>query len=341
MAKYVLAVYEACQDYLERFMNYAGGKNHLSFRIKGYTDLTILADDMQNSRIDAVLFSVDELFYETLKNSKILLMQIIKDKMIALILGEQHSAGELRKMLEELGYEGEVPVIDKYQPVESILLEADEYIQLRKGKIDQIWTDPQFQIKGLYSPMDKVTHPEAVPFLRGEEEKLLYLNLEPFSGLERLAEIPASSDLSDAIYYYKTAPGKLSEILNRIKGRLNGFDYLQGLANADDLEILEGEDWPGFLKALAKTGYQLIIIDSCIFSRKLFDVILSYGSLYIPALPYDSSRTFRSVLTAQAAGEERRRMRMAARMKEFREYYESAEMAAYRERIFEVQIETD
>ena len=342
MANYILAVYDACQVYLERLLNYAGAKNDLSFCIKGYTDLTILADEMQNNRIDAVLFSFDEKILPTLKNCEQMIRSVLSKQMIVLILGEQHSAGELKKTLEELGYEEEIPVIDKYQSAESILLEADDHIQSRKGRGWQERLDQPFQIKGLFSPMDKVTHPEAAPLLKEGEERILYLNLEPFSGLESLAEIPAPSDLSDAVYVYKTSPGKFPEILNRIKGRLNGMDYLPGPVNMDDLEIMDGEDWPGFFRALSLAGtYQLIIIDSCTFSRKLFDVILTYGSLYIPALPYDTSRTYRSVLTAGAAGEERKRLRRAARMNEFRKYYETGEMALYRDRILEVQLDTD
>ena len=54
MAKYILAVYDACQVYLERFLNYAGARNSFGFTVKGYTDLTILAQDVQDNRIDAV-----------------------------------------------------------------------------------------------------------------------------------------------------------------------------------------------------------------------------------------------------------------------------------------------
>ena len=341
MAKYILAVYDACQVYLERFLNYAGARNSFGFTVKGYTDLTILAQDVQDNRIDAVLFSIDESFMDLIGNNKGVFSRIIMNGMVVLFSGEQHSAGELKAVMDEWGYTDEIKIIEKYQSLENILAEADEYIQEKKG-----WQAPgtdlgALQVIGLYSPADKVTHPETALELKGDLRNVLYISLESFAGLDHLMDLPAGGDLSEAIFCYRTCPSRLPETIRRIRGKIGGMDILKAPDNMDDLEELNGNDWPGFLKAASGSGdYQTVIVDIASFSWKIIQVVLTYGSLYIPALPYDETRTFRSVLTSGAVREEQKRKREVASLREFRRFFEEEAYSGYRDRILEVQFET-
>ena len=341
MAKYVLAVYDACQVYLERFLNYAGARGSLGFTVAGYNDLTILARDLQDNRIDAVLFSVDDVFMDFFGNKKGVFPRIIMNGMVVLFFGEQHSAAELKAALDERGYTDEIRIIEKYQSVENILAEADEYIQEKRGWISSDVDMEDLQVIGIYSPADKVTHPEMALELKKDMRNVLYISLEPFAGLDHMMDLPAQGDLSEALYCFRTCPSRLPESIRRIRGKMGGMDILKAPDNMDDLEELDGNYWPGFLKAASDSGdYQMVIVDIASFSWKIIQVILTYGSLYIPALPYDETRTFRSVLTSGAVREERRRERAIASLREFRKFFEEEEYLRYRNRILEVQFES-
>mgnify|MGYP002627213918 CR=1 FL=1 len=44
MAKDILAVYDPCRGYVERFIKYVSEKDNTGYEIQGYTDLDILEE---------------------------------------------------------------------------------------------------------------------------------------------------------------------------------------------------------------------------------------------------------------------------------------------------------
>ncbi|MBQ9031939.1 MAG: hypothetical protein IJ106_10895 [Parasporobacterium sp.] len=341
MAKYVLAVYDVCRDYLERFLAYTESRKHLSFRAEGFTDLSILAKQSPD-KIDAVLLSPEDMISLVSLNNTDLLTAMKMNDLIVLFLGEQHSAGRLRKILEEKGCGSNVRIIEKYQSMEKILAEIDEILVEKKGSPGELPDPADLHVSGIYSPADKVSHPQAAQVLAKDQGRVLYINLEQFSGFSDPEDPGKDSGVTDVIYCYKNSPSKLGEVLKQKCGTLGTMDVLTGPDNMDDLEVLGEEEWPGFLKAASIAGnYQLILIDMSAFSWKIADVVLSYGNLYIPALPYDDSRTYRSVLTSAAAGQERRRERSSAKLRQFRRFFAAKGFESYQERILEVQLDTE
>jgi len=78
-----------------------------------------------------------------------------------------------------------------------------------------------------------------------------------------------------------------------------------------------------------------------VFDWKLIDMVLSYGELYIPALPYDPEKTFRSVLTRKNDGEPNLRQQQAAKLKAFRRYFQERGRMKDLQKIREVYLEPD
>ena len=324
MAKEILAVYEPRQVYLERFLSYANSKTRLSFEIQGFTDLTILANHMRNNKIKAVLLSQDTIAHVLINSGGDDKQVSIFSDVMLFILGEQPGAGG--ELPEEWKTCDRVSWIYRYQSAGNILAEIRSCMEETALQSTGDHPMPGVQLSVLYSPADKVSHPEAAAELirsgSMERQQVLYVNLEQFSGMREVLETPVNASLTEVLYIYRTSPGRLAETLNRTKGRYRDMDVLLAPEHLEDLEVVGEEGWPDFLNALSRAGdYQHILIDMSFFNIALIDVGLGYGTLYIPAVPYPGSKTCRSVLSHRRDPDPWEKDLSQAKLREFRQFF--------------------
>lgn len=341
MAKEVLAIYDPCRVYLERFVSYASEQQDVSCKAQGYTDLCILAQKLQERKIDAVLLAVDDNCIQMFQENESLIAGLNWLDGKVLFMGRQYgnSDSEWKTVLKEAGYEKEIRYICRYQSAQEILRQVRVMILQSRQEGESLESDQPFSLAGLYSPADKRSHPRTAAAILKDCKKPLYINLEQFSGLSSCVKGDVST-ISDILYCYRTTPGKLAEVLFRTVGHGFGMDILTAPDDLADLEELGEKDWPVFLRAVAGAGdYQTIFLDMSVFDWKLIDVILSYGILYIPALPYDPGQTYRSVLTHREGYQQEQRDMEYAKMKEFRNYFVERGMEEELARIREVKLE--
>lgn len=292
MAKVVLAVYDVHPSYVERFLNYASTRQNLGFEIQGYSDLSILTEQLKNNKINAVLISRDEACQEqSVREAKKTLTEACRDGgLIVVLLGDQQAAGFME--------EG-IPCVDKYQSMEMILTQIQSLLRERGLLSEAPKSHQGLCVGGIYSPSDKCSHLRTAWMLARKyqkehpdsEKRILYINLEQFSGIRSFFDYDTQASLSDVIYYYKTCPDKLREGLIRTRGTFQGMDVLTAPADMTDLEVLGKKGWPDFLAALASAGdYPYILIDMSVCKWELIEMILEYGTLYIPAIPYSPEK---------------------------------------------------
>ena len=361
MAKIVLAVYASSHVYLERFVGFASGVKELGFQVQGFTDLSLLEGYLQKNKVDALLLVLDGESKRAFKEHHGLIALMNGLDSTVIMMGAQNGCAEWEAFFREEGYEDRIRYINRYQSAMEILTCVRQFFpESQRGPLDG--KDQSLPwLAGMYSPVDKVCHPQAAAAIMKEKRKVLYINLEQFSGILDRSEgwgdnwgvsgngIAASIQkenadhtISDIIYCYKQTPGKLSEVLNKNKVHCYGMDVLTAPEDLADLEELSMEDWPEFLRAVARAGdYHFIFLDMSVFDWKLIGMVLSYGELYIPALPYDPEKTFRSVLTRRNGSEQQFRLQQAAKMKAFRKYFVDRGMEEELRRIREGRMEAD
>lgn len=173
------------------------------------------------------------------------------------------------------------------------------------------------------------------------EGRILYINLEQFSGMGRLMDHNGPSSLSDIIYSYRTNPARIAETMARNHGTYMGMDVLTAPEDPADLEEIGNKGWPDFIAALARSGdYQYIVFDISCFNDVIIEMILKYGNLFIPALPYFDSRTCRSVLKSHTSADNRDPVIAAAKLQEFRAYFHDRGQDELIKKILEVQLDT-
>lgn len=342
MAKYALAVYDPCRLYIERLLEYAGNQNHPAFELRGFTDLSVLYAYLQNNKIKAVLFSREtENNRITNAETEILTgMEKMRDLKI-IFLGEQPlTAPEPQQ----------IPWINKYQPADRLLEEVYACLfpagSAAAGQADK----GNLRLAGLYCPWDKCSHPDAaavlVRTLQECEEKtcgrVLYINLEQFSGMQARMDRKWDASISDIIFYYRTNREKVAEIIHQTIGSFREMDVLTAPRNWTDMEEIGKEEWPDFFAELSVAGdYQYILIDMPVFMSEIMDVISEYGNLYVPALPYSSGYEKRGILTRPGPWQEQELRRFEARMQEFRDAFLSGELAGKQQYVREVHFDFD
>lgn len=154
--------------------------------------------------------------------------------------------------------------IPKYQASDNIIRDVVSLYGDMRPDILPVDKAAGAKLVCVYSPnggVGKTTLCMALAHEKGQNRKVLYINLEEFSAdSDALPE--RNGSLSDALFYYHTGNGcgvgKLMSVINRG----NGFDYIPPAVCAEDLAHFSTEIIMGMLDRLsAAGGYELIIID--------------------------------------------------------------------------------
>jgi len=327
LAKDVLAVYDPCLDYIERFLKYANNKENLGFEVWGYTDLNVLEGSLRNGRIIATLLSRDNNDERGMERIRMLLTNNkMNNSRIGIILGEQPDA-DFDEESENAGY------IYKYQSAESILKQVSDIIIKNHPELKKSQRRRDFFVSGIYSPWNKVSHPREAASIAGiirkneknSDIRIIYINLEQFSAMDTLLDCPKDAGMSDIIYYFRAGSDHLAGSLEKTVGKYMEMDVLTAPVNLEDLEEIEKGGWPDFLEAVSRAGdYHHIILDVSMWQKQIEEAILKNGNLYIPALPF-----------AGTEGIE------AEKLRKFREYLEKTRNNSELERVFELRLDAD
>lgn len=341
MAKETLAVYDPDQFYLERLLGRLRSSDGLSMEVAGFTDIDILWDCLRNNYVKALLISQPETkaLEEDVKN---VLKAVVADRnLVVMLLGDPESSLELAAAINE---GAEIKCIDKYQSVNNIAEEVKGYVK-RTGSFAPRDNGKDYKLCLMYSPIDKVTHPEmAASLFRSLKEEStselrgMYINLESFSGMRRIMDRVGEGSVSDAIYYYKTNPARLPELLRRARGSYAGMEVLLAAACLDDIKELSPESWPDFLAQVARCcSVNIMLLDISYFDLKIVCELIKYGNLYIPALPYKRDETVRSSLDLRSLKEEEVLKRAEYKMQEFRKFLMDSNHSEILDRIMEFE----
>jgi len=247
MKEKLLVICDAEVEYLIGIQNYLKKKNLVDFQIKGFSDAGQMKEFCNNNSVEIMLLN-ESAWKET---------------------KEELSVKHLFLLSEEKLYEeskNDYPVLYKYQSAEKILsCVLDCYARnggcSRNGKRDE--KAPELIV--FYSPdgrSNQTLAALAAGQVLSEQKRVLYLNLSPFSGLEKALHTGFESDLSDFIYFVWKHSERLAYKLEAMKKSVSGLDYIAPARNPKDLLQIDEMQWETIWDALLCMGnYQEIIIE--------------------------------------------------------------------------------
>lgn len=269
MKKSIFAVCDLDASYACSLMDYLNGKRTTPFEVQAFTNVESLQTYARENPIEVLLISTRAMCSE------------IRDLPINRII--MLSEGETLPELEEY------PSVYKYQSSDQLLSEVLEYYaELHPQPFTYGKVAHKTRIYGVYSPIGrarKTSFALTLGEVLSENNQVLYLNFEEFSGFEELFDRTYRTDISDLIYFSRQKEGGFIYKLNSVVQTFHELHYIPPALSPADVRDVSGKEWLDFLHEISVYGeYDILILDLSEQVDELFQVLRECDRVYLPVL---------------------------------------------------------
>lgn len=258
----IVAVYDQDKSYIESFLEFITSHNTTFFTFQMFTKEDALLKYAEGNNISVLLVSD--------KNCNEKISKLHAELFILLEEDEQQTKE----------YEG----IRKFQSAEKVLQQIKQhYLENRKESLVTN-VHKKSNLIGIYTPgKDMLQTPFSI--LLGQElsknNKVLYINLQNFSGLHILLGREFPNDFSDLLYYLKGNKERLEEKINIMIQSVNGLDFIPPAFSYFDLITLTPSEWREIIQLVEeKTDYDYIIFELGDGIQGLFEILSACEKIY-------------------------------------------------------------
>lgn len=253
---HVLAVCDSETEYAYQLVDYLSNKKGFPFQVQLFTSEKTLKEYAKDHPIS-----------------------------VALIAGEDYS-GEIKENFIDhiflLGEDRDIKVSGlksfyKYQSAEQLIKELLDWIA-REGVLGRTTMNgKELKLIGVYSPVGKCLK-TSFSFVLGQilskKHKVLYLNMESYSGLGKLLQKDFSTDMSELIYYLQNSKEKFIYRLGGMTTRAGELDVLPPFDSFLDFVSVSQEEWITLFREIEKgSDYEYLILDLSDAVQGLFDIL--------------------------------------------------------------------
>lgn len=269
MKKGIVAIYEEDIYYANRLMDFLNAQEEFL--------------------LETVVFSKKESLQEYLSEHQITIL-LLSEWMDRSDLKNEHIKYKIVLCEGILVKEEETEqVINKYQSAEHIMREILAFYVSKETLPFAYRYLPQYrncEMISVYSPCggsSKTTTAFVMAQVLSESKKVLYLNLEMFSGITFQSFQEVSSGLSDFIYYLKQRKSNLAMKLQALVRKEGGVDLLYPAEHYNDLYALDIQDIQLLLEELqSATAYDVVIFDIGFMSDAILELLEASCCIYMP-----------------------------------------------------------
>lgn len=253
---HILAVCDAEEEYASKLADYLNLKEGFPFQVRFFATLEKLIQFCGQQSVDAVLIC------EAYRTA---ICEI--NRIPSVIVLEEENPAEGRKNA----------AVCKYQSCESLIKEVLQILAKLPEVGCHILRNVPLKIIGLYSPVKRslqTTFGLTLGQLLGKRGKVLYMNMEGFSGLNTMLGRNFQRDLSDLLYYLKNGRQGLTYILGSMIENVNGMDVLPPMLCQMDLVSIEAKVWLQLFSEIEKNSeYEFLILDLSDSVQGLFEIL--------------------------------------------------------------------
>lgn len=180
----------------------------------------------------------------------------------------------------------------KYQGADAII-----YSAIRSGdtnNVKEIYSENK-RLIGVYSPVKRIGNTKYALELGkklSDDETVLYINMEGYSGLDYYFTENEDGDVSDLIYYIHQENCDIGKVINQIVTSCGTLNCINPSGIAADLRSVKEKDWITlFERIFEETAYTTIILDLGDMIDGLEKILLHCEIVYTRYLPDNISRS--------------------------------------------------
>ena len=270
MRRNIFAICDLEKEYAMNFMQFLNQKKSIPFEIHAFTSVETLVDFASKEFIELLLVSDRAMCPEirTLKTG------------VLVILAEE---------LPPPDYSGP-PQVYKYQAQDQLVRE----VMACYGEVPSAVPIPapfakrKTDILAVYTPLHrclKTSIALAMGQILSQENAVLYVNLEEYSGFEELVGKTFDSDLADLIYYARQENCDLTRKLCAVVRTLGNLDYIPPVRQPWDIRCITLKDCRRLLDNLIRrSAYEVIILDVGTEMEEILDLLRLCTRIYMPVL---------------------------------------------------------
>lgn len=252
---YLMAICDSEIEYSYQLVNYIEQKRGFPFQVQLFTSVDNLIEYSEKKPVFLALISETDYVTE-LENLGI-------DHI--LLIGEKEKEFRDKK------------VLNKYQSCDRLIKELLQWIADYKilPKITNNGTG--LKLIGIYSPAGKSLK-TSFAFVLGQllakRNKVLYLNMESYSGLGQLLERDFSTDMSELIYYLQNSKESFGCRMGGMIEQIGDLDVLPPFDSYLDFISVTKEEWIRLFKEIEQNSeYEYLIVDLSDAVQGLFDIL--------------------------------------------------------------------
>lgn len=184
--------------------------------------------------------------------------------------------------------------IYKYQSADQIL---SDLLNIYMGEEDkELLKQSRYKectLIGIYSPIHRVGKTAfaiALGKALAKKERVLYLNMEEYSGWEERFCMKSSQTLADLLYYTRQENSKIRTKINVITEKIEQLEYIAPMKISEDLKAVTYEEWKTLFKQLLQLRlYKKIIIDFGECIQGLWGLLGMCQKIYMPIIQQKES----------------------------------------------------
>ncbi|MCD8083837.1 MAG: hypothetical protein LUE86_10105 [Clostridiales bacterium] len=261
--KRIMAVFDVDPFYADKFAEYTNQKETIPFTAVAFTGIEQLRKFSEEETIELLLVG-DQTDSRALEGIRV---------------------GQMIRLSESRARTEDMPTVYKYQASDSVLRDVMACYQVREAVEPLAVIGAKSRIVGVYSPIGrcgKTGFAVTLGQVLAHDSRVLYLNLEEFSGFSKLLGSGYGESFSDLIYFYRQGEyGRMR--LGSMVYSLGGMDYVPPVSCAEDLAVMEGAETAGLVSQIAReSGYDVVILDLGHFLRNVEEILALCDVIYSP-----------------------------------------------------------
>lgn len=263
----IFAICDTDRLYVKNLIQYMNSRQKIPLNLQAFTSPELLKEYAARNAIELLLISAEAM-----------------DEEIAGL-----NIGKIVLLTEDgaVGLKG-FPSVNRYQASGSLVQEVMAHYET--GNLAVAYAAAKMattHLIGVYSPIKrcgKTAFSLALGAVYARTSRVLYVNLEDFSGFRSLLGREYRMDISDLLYFYREEKQGMLGKIEEVTEKFNTISYLPPAMCPADIKSVQPEEWKEWFILLLQSHFEVIIVEPGDCVNGLEEILALCSKIYMPVL---------------------------------------------------------